>query len=374
MGVLVKPIIQVYLTFVGMNSSPPSVLVAPLNWGLGHATRCIPVIRELIKQNAKVYISAAGGGKNILEKEFPSVSFIDIPGISIKYPKNGAMVRSMVAQMPSIISAIRKENRILKDVVKAHKITHVISDNRYGLFFNNVKTAFITHQVNIKSSSVANFFEPALNLVNRWFINKFDELWIPDLPPPENISGNLSKSASVKIRIQHTGILTRFSTRVLPRTKKYEIIALISGPEPQRSLLEAKLTPYLKLTGKDCLLVQGLPGEDTSSKEKQLEIISSISTTQLEEYLHHETLLISRPGYSTIMDMAALHHKKMLFIPTPGQTEQEYLSKHLFRMYGVRYVHQHGELPEFHSIESSNFGAKLTPEALETTINEFLTI
>jgi predicted glycosyltransferase len=331
-----------------MQAIKPKVLLSCLNWGLGHATRCIPVINELIKLGVDITLSAEGGGKKILQQYFPGIPFVEIPGIEIKYPRKGSMAFSMLTQLPGILSAIRKEHEQLDKLIRKSGFTHVISDNRYGLYSDRVKTAFICHQVNIMTPAVLKFTQPVLKLLHKKKIEKFNELWIPDIQSGDQLSGELSGHDHIKIPVRHLGMLSRFEASAKPGEKKYDYIALLSGPEPQRSILENKLTALLKKSGKKSLLVKGIPDGNTSITDNQLEIISGITDENLIHILHPDTCLMARPGYSTLMDVSVLQHRNLVLIPTPGQTEQEYLAGRLKTKYGVTIVKQHElfELPE----------------------------
>jgi hypothetical protein len=355
-----------------MESRPVKVLVAPLDWGLGHATRCIPVIRELLERGAEVMISASGGGKILLAENFPDCKFIDIPGIKIRYPENGSMALSILFQTPAILKAIRNEHELLQRVVTSYGITHVISDNRYGLYSGKTKSVFISHQVHIKSGSYLKFLEPLLFRMNKSRIEKFDELWIPDSLAPNNLSGELSDTSGMTIPVKHIGILSRFTTAAASKEKKYDFIALLSGPEPQRSILEKKLHDIFFSSPEKCLLVRGTPGLNTLTEDGKIKIMSTISDQELQDLLHPETTLICRPGYSTLMDLAVLGHRNALFIPTPGQTEQEYLADVLKNKWGYTCFKQE----ENFSIEAVVPGKPLpefkNQDALKKTIGEFL--
>lgn len=329
-----------------MAEASPKVLVAPLDWGLGHATRCIPIIQELLRQQAEVYVAAGGSGKTILMNAFPDIRHLDIPGIRIQYPANGKMASAILRQLPGMYRAISNEHKILRQKIDELKLTHVISDNRYGLYSSKIPSAFVSHQLHIKAGKKLAFLEPLLALLNHHFINRFSELWIPDNKNGIRISGNLSLTSKVKIPFYEVGPLSRFHGPSSATSKKYERIALLSGPEPQRTLLEKKLVDaFTKLNGPS-LIVRGLPGNSNIESHPFLDMKNTISDGELVQLLHPDTALICRSGYSTIMDIAYLQHKKILFIPTPGQTEQEYLAEHLFHICGIRYIHQYEEIPE----------------------------
>jgi predicted glycosyltransferase len=357
-----------------MQTIKPKVLLSCLNWGLGHATRCIPIIKELIKLDVDIMLSAEGGGKKILQHYFSGIRFIDIPGVEIKYPRKGSMALSMLTQLPGILSTISKEHKILEKLIGKFGFTHVISDNRYGLYSDRAKTAFICHQVNIMTPAALKFTQPALKHLHKRKIEKFDELWIPDIHAGDHLSGDLSVHDHIKIPVRHLGMLSRFETSAEPGEKKYDYIALLSGPEPQRSILENKLTALLKKSGKKSLLVKGIPEDNTFVTDNQLETISSIADEKLIHFLHPETCLIARPGYSTLMDVSVLQHRNLVLIPTPGQTEQEYLAERLKTKYGATIVKQDelSELPEINLLPQS---LPLTqPSNIQSVLKLFLGI
>ncbi len=327
-----------------MNNQKPVVLVAPLDWGLGHATRCIPIIRELLEQNATVVFAAAGGGALLLQKLFPDIPMIDIPGYSIIYPSKGSMTWSIATQLPAFFASVKKEHSWLQEVIQKYKITHVISDNRFGLNSKKAKCVFITHQVKIKSTRGLQFLEPVLFSLNKKQIEKFDELWIPDEEYPNNLSGSLSDATDIQIPVKYLGILSRFKNEINNPHKIYDFIALLSGPEPQRTLLENKLKNYFIQSGKKCLLIRGLPDKEMDSSTENVRIVNTINDEDLLKVLHHDTLLFCRPGYSTLMDLAVLGHRKIMFIATPGQTEQEYLANRLSSKYNYTTLSQDKEV------------------------------
>ncbi len=358
--------------FCGMKPNTPKVLVAPLEWGLGHATRCIPIIRELVSLGAEVTICANGSCKVLLEKEFPSLKMIEIPGFFIQYPENGSMALSMIGQIPTLLSAIRIEHRLLEEEILKHGFTHVISDNRYGLYTNSAKTTFITHQVHIKGGKSFKFIESLIFRINKKLIERFDELWIPDVINTPNLSGTLSESSRINIPVHQIGILSRFTPSVAMNENKYDIIALLSGPEPQRSVFESKVRKHFAGLNKKCLIIQGLPAKTEKEKINDVEVVPSITTEELTSILHPETLLISRPGYSTIMDMAILGHRKILFVPTPGQTEQDYLADYLQRIYNYRYILQKDKFPDDEVEEGKQLPVNIPNELLTASLKKFL--
>jgi predicted glycosyltransferase len=301
------------------------VLVAPLDWGLGHATRCIPIIRALQQRGIEVLISAGGNGAAILSENFPHIKFLDIPGYDVSYPSKGHMAFSMLLQSPKIIKRIADEHRLLETIIRSEKITHIISDNRFGLWTENARTAFITHQMRIQAPAV---IKQILFNINRSYIRKYHQLWIPDTEESPRLAGELSDPSQIDIPHTFIGPLSRFNGTAASANKKYDVIFMISGPEPQRTEFETVISTQPGIPGKKILVVRGLPGKAKNLESNHsITYLNHISDNDLTTFLHPETLFVARPGYSTLMDLVTLRHEGAVFIPTPGQTEQEYLAR-----------------------------------------------
>ncbi len=315
------------------------ILVAPLDWGLGHASRCIPLITILLSKGVQVILAADNGALQILRKEFPRLEFIQFPGYGLRFPKGKAMILGLILQIPKILTAIRRENRTLQDLIAEKKIDIVISDNRYGLWSAKIPCVILTHQLFIP----APFANKLINYLNRKQLEKFNECWVPDFEGPVNFSGALSHQNPRPANVRFIGPLSRFESDTLTDEKeqtennckkKYELFFILSGPEPQRSIFEQKIRQQLGKMNPvpGSLIVQGLPETEILRETEALPemkgptIAHHLSTTEMKKAISESELIICRPGYSTIMDLSRFS-KKVVFVPTPGQTEQQYLAK-----------------------------------------------
>lgn len=320
------------------------VLVCPLDWGLGHATRCIPVIRYLMAKGAHVVVAADGPQLALLRSEFQDAEFITFPGYGIKYSKTIPAALKLIADIPGILFRIRQENRLLSEIISRHSIHMVISDNRYGLYNPGVFSVIITHQVKIIPPCFFSAFSGLLHKITGKMISRFDECWIPDFEGEHNLSGKLSHGHLLPVNIKYAGILSRFEspyTVVTPR--KYEMIAIVSGPEPQRSIFEERLLAQLPVNEKHVLLIRGIPGNtDIKPLRKYVDVADHLPSGALENILRSSPLVISRAGYSTLMDLSRTGNKALL-VPTPGQTEQEYLAGYMAEK-GIFYAVQQKKL------------------------------
>jgi UDP:flavonoid glycosyltransferase YjiC (YdhE family) len=306
----------------------------------------MPIIEELRRQGAEVLLASDGGALVLLRQAFPRLEWAELPGYQVEY-RSENMVWSMAGQAPKILWSIWQEHKVLKKLVDEHAIDGIISDNRFGCFSHKKPSVFITHQINIQLpfglKSVVNFF-------NQLIIKQFNECWVPDLAGENNLSGELShrvSSRSLRKKMRYLGALTRFDAIERPDEEPiYEAIAVLSGPEPQRTRLEKALIAQANSIPGNMLIVQGKPGQQSSlpvlSPKNKLEIVASLPTEALSQALEKAAVFIGRSGYSTIMDLARLRMPALL-IPTPGQTEQEYLAAK-FMGEGVFFSQKQSEL------------------------------
>lgn len=301
-------------------------MIAPLNWGLGHASRCIPIIKLLQEKGAEVIIAAEGRVLQLLKHEFPNLEFVEFRGLKIKYPKNGALLLHFALRLPQLFQAVKKENLYLKKIVREHKIDGIISDNRYGVYHKGKPSVIITHQLFIESP----IFKKTLENIIKKLVTKFGECWIPDFAGEQNLSGSLSHKKELPVSCRFIGTLSRFNSTNVEGDLKRQILVMLSGPEPQRSILEEKLKTELIQSKYSVLMVRGVV-EETQKREvlsKKVETVNFLNSSELEKEINASELVICRSGYSSVMDLVSLK-KNALLIPTPGQTEQEYLARYL---------------------------------------------
>lgn len=298
------------------------ILVAPLNWGLGHATRCIPIIKALIKQNFEPMIASDGFALELLKKEFPDLECIELPSYDIQYSKKKKNFKlKLIKDSPKVLKAMKAEKKFIKELIKTRKIDGIISDNRLGVYSKHVPSVFLTHQINVLSGSTTWFSSK----LHQRIIKKFDECWVPDQRETPNLSGKLGHSSTFDSSLKYIGPISRFEKTKTPI--KNELLVLLSGPEPQRSLLEEKLFEELKGFDKKTVFVKGvMEAEQTKITQGNLTVYNYMTSGELERTINESAKVLSRSGYTTIMDLAKLN-KKAFFIPTPGQFEQEYLAK-----------------------------------------------
>ena len=303
------------------------VLVCPLNWGLGHATRCVPLVRRLLADGHEVVLVSDGFPLEFLRQQFPELRFIELPSYSIRYSAGKTQVLAMLWNLPSIISGIYKEHKWLNTLLQREHVDQVISDNRFGLWNRKTKSIYITHQLMIKMPLALKWLEPLAWFLHRLLILQYDECWIPDVAGPENLSGDLSHKYPLSRNSRFIGPLSRFENNKAMAEINYHNVSVLSGVEPQRSIFEHELTQRFQHSHQKTLIVCGQPAAASRTYHVgDVTLVSHLPDGELASLLKGAKKIISRSGYSSIMDLKALDClKKAELIPIPGQTEQEYL-------------------------------------------------
>ncbi|MFA9192105.1 glycosyltransferase [Flavobacterium sp. FZUC8N2.13] len=320
---------------MNLNTPSKTILVAPLNWGLGHATRCVPIIKALQENNFIPIIASDGIALDLLKKEFPYLKFLELPSYEIEYAKNGKYFKwKLLKNCPRMIEAILEEKRLVKKWVKKHDIDGIISDNRLGVFSKKIPSVFITHQLNVMTGNTTWI----TSLLHQNIIKKFTECWVPDTLGTPNLAGELSHLKNPDLNIKYIGPLSRMNPKKV--VKKYDLMIILSGPEPQRGMLEEKLKKEIKLYNGNILFIKGIiEKEQKKEQTDHVTFYNFMHSRQLEQALNESNIIVCRSGYTSIMDLSKLN-KKAFFIPTPGQYEQEYLAKKLKKEGLVPYIEQ----------------------------------
>ena len=309
----------------------PHILVCPLDWGLGHASRMIPVIDALLKLNCRVTAGASGKPMVMLREEFKDrIDYIVFPGASIRYHAWLPAALNVFLQIPILLFWVYKERRYLSRILDQVQPDMVISDNRYGVRNKRVLSVFVTHQLNIRMPAGFGWAGRILNYFNHRIIRKFDHCLVPDAEDFPGLAGKLSHVNKLP-GLLYSGPISRFSSVDLAGLKKPAgktpenfILVLLSGPEPQRSKLEGLLKS--ELMDENVVWFRGLPGKEVPAKENDHWIYDHGSRQLMGWFIRESSMVICRSGYTTIMDLCVFG-KKAVMIPTPGQTEQEYLAR-----------------------------------------------
>ncbi|MBN2611849.1 MAG: hypothetical protein JXB00_09870 [Bacteroidales bacterium] len=314
------------------NPDRPLVLVAPLDWGIGHASRVIPVIKTLVDEGFEVIAGISGRSGELLKTYFPGLRFVGIPSTVIRYGEKNAAL-SVICHLPRFILSIIREHFMLRKIIREYGIEIVISDNRYGLWNRNIYSVFITHQLFVNVPRRFGLLKPMIHKITGIMINRFEECWIPDYEQTSlNFGGALSHGNYMPHNCRYVGILSRFLYLLKPATiwpEQAKLLVILSGPEPQRTIFENRVKEEIVRINIDTIILRGLPAEKYH-REESGNIISynHLPDDAIASLVTRSVFIVCRPGYSTIMDLLALG-KPALLVPTPGQTEQEYLAGYL---------------------------------------------
>ena len=322
------------------------VIYGVCSWGLGHATRSLPVIRKLIKEDNEVTIISNGRSLELLKKELrDKIDYFDIPDYPMLLSENSRqfMVKSVV-YWPSFIARMESGLQKLKKILQNRKCDRIISDARYDLYSRTIPSFFISHQIRILNPLRIKMFERGSEIFNLFFFKRFAGIIVPDYKE-DNLSGDLSHNLK-KIdenKLHYVGVLSDFKKK--KKKKDIDYLISISGPEPQRTMLEEKLLPQLEdLKGK-IIITLGKTEDKDKFSNKNIETYSFLSKDKREDFLNRSKLVISRSGYSTILDLAVIGTKAFM-TPTPGQIEQEYLGRY------------HNKKGSFYSVDQNNIDLK----------------
>jgi len=260
-----------------------------------------------------------------MQTEFPELEFVHLNGYKLKYGSSKwCTIFKIILQIPKILIAINRENRWLRNYTKSKHLDLIIADNRYGLRHPHIISVFITHQLLIKTS-LGTLADRLIQQINYRYINRFNECWVPDAAGAINLAGALSHPAVLPATpLTYIGIQSRINKAVTPAT--HSLLILLSGPEPQRSIIENILLQQLTQYHYPAVLVRGLPGASAiTNAPPGVTAFNHLAGSQLQHAINAADIIISRSGYSTIMDVLPLG-KKCILVPTPGQAEQEYLA------------------------------------------------
>jgi len=299
------------------------ILVAPLDWGLGHATRCIPVIEQLLERDARPVLGADGAPLALLRDAFPQLPHVRVPGVEVRYARGRSQALTLAAQFPAMLRSVRAEQRLFMDLRRTLALDAVISDQRFGLHAPGLPSVLITHQV-------FPFTPLAQGLLRRYnlrHLERFHRCWVPDHAAAPGLAGALSHGPGLPRNARYIGPLSRMAPqRATPPAEAYRIVAVISGPEPQRTLLEEALLRQLQHIEGRHLLVRGVPAAAVDEQLGNVRRIGHLGAASLAGALLQAELIVSRTGYTTLMDLEGLGRRALL-VPTPGQPEQEYLGR-----------------------------------------------
>ncbi len=311
-----------------------TILFGVLDWGLGHATRSMPLIDALLALDHEVILAGSGAAARLLQETYPRLRFLSLPENKIAYGRHAGW--SALLQSPRLLLNIQREHRLVAAFLKKEPVDLIVSDNRYGLYHPETPAIFLTHQLELlppaDAEKMAFLWRYVWKKAQSHLFRPFRQIWVPDYEKADqSLAGDLSRAAA-PLPLRYLGPLSRFSPAVENTAPKAGLLLLLSGPEPQRSRLEKLLLDQLPDVADPVTLVRGLPGNHqklTHPLEKdRLRIFNHLDAAALQALMVSHACIIARSGYSTLMDLQRLGGRAA-FIPTPGQPEQEYLARRM---------------------------------------------
>ncbi|HIN41760.1 MAG TPA: hypothetical protein EYM86_04860 [Flavobacteriales bacterium] len=309
------------------------ILIAVLNWGLGHASRTLPIIEGALDLGWEVDVASAGDSLVWLKRrlkergdDMSRVAFFEKPGRVIEYNERGTMLK-IAAQTPGLILSIIEEQKWTAKHVKDREVTRIFSDNCYGVFHPDVRSILMTHILRLP---VAKILRPLAQISLRFMAGRFSEVWVPDVSPgPKSISGELT-SKEIHRKTTFVGILSRFdindATKINSLDRIPPLVGVVSGPEPHRTIMEEGLRKWMKHDGRSGVIIAGKPRNSERNEEDGVTTLYDPSDIEMRAYMSGADVVICRSGYSTLLDLVSLKSRAIL-IPTPGQAEQEELAE-----------------------------------------------
>lgn len=316
-----------------MNNKKPLVLLSMLHWGMGHVTRCFPIIHSLLELQKSILIVCTHQQKEVLAKSFNGLDFFIASDNMPKYGSNKLhTLIKLLLQAPQQFLKIRKNRLLVKRLAQKRDIELIISDNKYGFFHPQIPSVILTHQLNAQSG-FGKTFDVFMNKINRYLLSKFKQVWIVDQQGDYSLAGSLSAPKEVKnTEVKWIGPLNRL--QIQPQKGSKKIVIILSGPEPQRSILEKIIVNQLDKDCQNIFLIRGTTKKFNAKTQAFLQSIGFVNWLDLANQEQIETLLsnceyvIGRSGYTSMMEWICGGWKPIV-IPTPGQREQEYLGEYL---------------------------------------------
>lgn len=315
------------------------ILIAPLNWGLGHASRCVPLVRQALAEGHEVTLAGDGDSLLLLRRQFPELPYRTLAPLRLRYSEGSSQVAAIVRALPHLVRWAIRDHRMLRQLLRREAFDRVVSDNRFGCYSRRVESIYMTHQLHIFLPEGWRWLEPLASRVHARIIKRYSACWVPDYAElSRSLAGEMSHPQplpqSLRSRVQYIGLLSRFADMPTDAAmgsapdSHYDVVAVLSGLEPQRSLLEQQIATEWEGRPEQVLIVQGCVGAPRMRRRRgNITRVPYLEDQPLAAYLRHTDLIIARSGYSSIMDFEALGVlSRTELIPTPGQPEQQYLA------------------------------------------------
>ncbi len=296
---------------------------------MGHATR-VSVLVDLLSRDNEILVIAQGRGYYFLKQRFPHLRIIKPSRLELRYSRSKLFFNFLLVFIAGkLIINCLLDRLLLQRLIKEFNPGLIISDNRFCFWSRRVRSVYLTHQLQVEVPRALRFFSGLVQKLNRYFIRKYDMVLVPDVKKGDaSLAGSLSHPLQVPDNVRYIGLLSRFYGISCIASHEYQVVAVVSGPEPARTRLVNILRRQLSEIKFKSLIVSGKPEADIAEACDNVTVVSHLEDKDFCRYISGARFIIVRAGYSSLMDMVALG-RSAIIIPTPGQTEQEYLARYL---------------------------------------------
>ena len=294
-----------------------NILFSALNWGYGHVMRSLVLLKKLVKQGNKLYVVGTDEQITLFKTEGLEASYIHQEGYPFQFGGNGNFSLDLFKNLSALKQHFVREQKNVEQLCADFAIDLVIADQSLGVFSRKVPSILITHQLNLPLSW---WEKPAQAFYNKQLKN-FQQIWIPDQAPPNNLAGRLSETN--RKNVTYIGWLSRF-TEIPKVDKQFDVGVLVTGPQPYAQQFFEEMCKRFENSPEKVFIIYNGTNLRT---HKNIVIFQHQATAEMAELLCSAKLLITRSGYSTLMDLYALGIRNVELHATPGQAEQLYLKK-----------------------------------------------
>ncbi len=293
------------------------ILLSPLNWGLGHVTRCIGLIQLLQNQGNRFYVACDEHQQAVFENYLENVTYIRHLGYPFSFEGKGKFTRDLISNRKPLLARFAREQKEIDSYITEHQIAIVLSDHRYGFFSKQVYSLFLTHQIQLPLSML---FAPA-QWIHRRLIGNFNAIWCFD-DHQSSLAGKLSKNKA-SIPVEYIGWFSRYEARTSEELT-FDALFIVSGPAPYSTQFLSEVFQYCEThDGTFACLVNEF--NYRTQIPSNLKLVVASNWKHDDRLMYQSKCIVSRSGYSTLMDLKKTQ-KSAILIPTPGQSEQLYLA------------------------------------------------
>lgn len=317
------------------------ILYGCLDWGNGHIARSVPLILQLQSQGNHVFFMGSPEQQTVLSRYGFTGTFKELPPTGFRFKGDGNFVLEALRNVRIVSKAVRRDQERVSDYAQAHGIDLILSDHRYGVRCDTIPSVFITHQVELPPKT-----NPVARWIHRKWMARFNSIWIMD-DEQNRLAGTLSRFVPGSCYIGH---YSRFSL-TNSTTESGKVVAVISGPEPYAEQFFNEMVKAANTSQQKWTIVCSANYAAAAGLKKGTILVNNWK--RADEAIASAEYVVSRNGYTTLMDLTVLQ-KKAILIPTPGQLEQQYLAV-LHREHSLwKMVPEHSLMQHLDGIENAN--------------------